>query len=172
MKKNIIYSLSLFLLLSLSACNQWLEVEPKTEIKSDKMFENETGFRDALIGCYMMMADSTLYGRESTVCFFDVLAQQYDMATNNPYNNLKQYRYESYTGTIDGIWQKTYRIIANLNALLEVSDEKKAILPLTASSKEKPSVCGLSCTLNCCAYSAGEIWRTSLPTWTSFPSLT
>lgn len=48
MKKNIIYSLSLFLLLSLSACNQWLEVEPKTEIKSDKMFENETGFRDAL----------------------------------------------------------------------------------------------------------------------------
>ena len=125
MKKNIIYSLSLFLLLSLSACNQWLEVEPKTEIKSDKMFENETGFRDALIGCYMMMADSTLYGRESTVCFFDVLAQQYDMATNNPYNNLKQYRYESYTGTIDGIWQKTYRIIANLNALLEVSDEKK-----------------------------------------------
>ena len=62
MKKNIIYSLSLFLLLSLSACNQWLEVEPKTEIKSDKMFENETGFRDALIGCYMMMADSTLYG--------------------------------------------------------------------------------------------------------------
>lgn len=69
MKKNIIYSLSLFLLLSLSACNQWLEVEPKTEIKSDKMFENETGFRDALIGCYMMMADSTLYGRESTVCF-------------------------------------------------------------------------------------------------------
>lgn len=105
---------------------------------------------------------------------FDVLAQQYDMATNNPYNNLKQYRYESYTGTIDGIWQKTYRIIANLNALLEVSDEKRpsCIPPLTASSKEKPSVCGLSCTLNCCAYSAGEIWRTSLPTWTSFPSLT
>ena len=99
MKKNIIYSLSLFLLLSLSACNQWLEVEPKTEIKSDKMFENETGFRDALIGCYMMMADSTLYGRESTVCFFDVLAQQYDMATNNPYNNLKQYRYESSSPT-------------------------------------------------------------------------
>ena len=166
MKKNIIYSLSLFLLLSLSACNQWLEVEPKTEIKSDKMFENETGFRDALIGCYMMMADSTLYGRESTVCFFDVLAQQYDMATNNPYNNLKQYRYESYTGTIDGIWQKTYRIIANLKK------RPSCIPPLSASSKEKPSVCGLSCTLNCCAYSAGEIWRTSLPTWTSFPSLT
>lgn len=143
MKKNIIYSLSLFLLLSLSACNQWLEVEPKTEIKSDKMFENETGFRDALIGCYMMMADSTLYGRESTVCFFDVLAQQYDMATNNPYNNLKQYRYESYTGTIDGIWQKTYRIIANLNALLEVSDEKKAILHPTTYGIIKGEAIGL-----------------------------
>ena len=143
MKKNIIYSLSLFLLLSLSACNQWLEVEPKTEIKSDKMFENETGFRDALIGCYMMMADSTLYGRESTVCFFDVLAQQYDMATNNPYTNLKQYRYESYTGTIDGIWQKTYRIIANLNALLEVSDEKKAILHPTTYGIIKGEAIGL-----------------------------
>ena len=143
MKKNIIYSLSLFLLLSLSACNQWLGVEPKTEIKSDKMFENETGFRDALIGCYMMMADSTLYGRESTVCFFDVLAQQYDMATNNPYNNLKQYRYESYTGTIDGIWQKTYRIIANLNALLEVSDEKKAILHPTTYGIIKGEAIGL-----------------------------
>ena len=74
---------------------------------------------------------------------FDVLAQQYDMATNNPYNNLKQYRYESYTGTIDGIWQKTYRIIANLNALLEVSDEKKAILHPTTYGIIKGEAIGL-----------------------------
>ena len=72
-----------------------------------------------------------------------MLAQQYDMATNNPYKNLKQYRYESYTGTIDGIWQKTYRIIANLNALLEVSDEKKAILHPTTYGIIKGEAIGL-----------------------------
>ena len=65
------------------------------------------------------------------------------MATNNPYNNLKQYRYESYTGTIDGIWQKTCRIIANLNALLEVSDEKKAILHPTTYGIIKGEAIGL-----------------------------
>ncbi len=40
------------MLMSLSACNNWLDVSPKTELKAEDMFATEAGFRDALIGVY------------------------------------------------------------------------------------------------------------------------
>ena len=60
-------------LAGLTGCQDWLDVQPKTEIKQDKMFETESGFKDALIGAYMLMTDSMTNGREMTVTFLDVL---------------------------------------------------------------------------------------------------
>lgn len=138
--RYIAFILSVFIL---SSCNDWLEVEPKTEIKSNKMFENETGFRDALTGCYLQMTEPSLYGRENTICFFDVLAHQYEMETTNPYNRLLEYRYENYSSTIDAIWTGTYKIIANLNMLIEMLEEKGDILPPTSYAVIKGEAYGL-----------------------------
>lgn len=144
MKKNYI-CLLLLGILGLVSCNSWLEVEPKTEIKSDKMFETENGFKEALVGCYMLMADSALYGREMTVCSFEVMAQQYSMDQTNEYEGLADYNYEAanYTSKFDAMWQKMYRIIANLNALIEVIDEKKDILHPTTYGIIKGEAIGL-----------------------------
>lgn len=143
MKKGIIYSGILSFCVLLSSCNSWLDVEPKTEIKGDKMFENESGFKDALIGCYMLMAESSLYGKEMTVCFLDVLAQQYELTTSNNYKNASEYNYENTTSIVDGIWQKTYRIIANINYLLEMLEERKDILHPTNYAIIKGEAIGL-----------------------------
>ena len=62
------------LISSFSSCSDWLDVEPKTEIKSDIMFESESGFKDAIIGCYILMSNSSLYGKELTSGFMDVIA--------------------------------------------------------------------------------------------------
>ena len=48
MKTIIKISLVLFTSLSMS-CSGWLDVEPKTEVKSDIMFESESGFKDAIV---------------------------------------------------------------------------------------------------------------------------
>ena len=120
------------MLLSLCGCNDWLNVEPKTEIKADKMFENETGYKNALIGAYLMMTDASLYGKEMTIGMFDVMAQQYEMDESNSYKSIRDYNYENNAFRIDGIWNKTYRIIANLNHIIEKLEDGKSFMHPTA----------------------------------------
>lgn len=124
--KNILPALTAVILFC--SCQDWLDIQPKTEIKQDKMFETESGFKDALIGAYMMMTDSMTYGREMNITFMDVLGQQYELLNNNKYYYAKFYDYVRFQSTIDNIWIKNYRTIANLNALLEALETKKSIL--------------------------------------------
>ena len=49
---------------SISSCSDCLDVQPKTAIPADKLFETESGFRDALTGFYLKMTDIGLYGKE------------------------------------------------------------------------------------------------------------
>lgn len=72
MKTFLYISLVGFLTFSFCSCSEWLDVQPKTEVKQDKMFESESGFKDALIGCYMLMGESSLYGQELTYTFLEV----------------------------------------------------------------------------------------------------
>ena len=49
MKKDVILLLLVFLTVS---CNDWLDIEPKSQIDKDKLFSDETGFQNALNGIY------------------------------------------------------------------------------------------------------------------------
>lgn len=60
MKHSLYMSLAAGLAFTISSCSNWLDVQPKTEVKQDKMFETESGFKDALVGCYMLMGDASL----------------------------------------------------------------------------------------------------------------
>lgn len=41
------------MLLCITSCEKWLDVNPKSEIKADKLFDTEAGFKDALTGLYI-----------------------------------------------------------------------------------------------------------------------
>ena len=53
MGNKILYTVLGLTLLVLSACNDWLNVSPKEEVKVDENFEPEAGFKEPLPGCYM-----------------------------------------------------------------------------------------------------------------------
>jgi len=130
--KNRISSviLLLFLLLSATSCKKWLDVQPRTKVKSDVLLESEQGYKDALIGCYSLMKSQSLYGRELTFGFADVIAQQYDTYNNSIYNNVSQFKYITEApvrSQIDNIWKGLYNTIANVNNVLDHIDEDKAI---------------------------------------------
>lgn len=55
MRNKILYTVLGLALLALSACSDWLDVSPKEEVKVDENFEHESGFREALAGCYMLL---------------------------------------------------------------------------------------------------------------------
>ena len=70
MKKLINKSIILSLFLALTACNDWLNVSPKTDMKAEDLFSTEAGFRDALIGVYALMATDNLYGKNLSIWMF------------------------------------------------------------------------------------------------------
>lgn len=117
---------------TLTACNKWLDVQPKTTMKTDVLFTTQSGFRDALTGIYSNMTIASSYGTELTFGFADVLAQAYDnvpTSLTHTYFNAVAYDYTESTEEtrIAGIWKQAYKSITNANILLSYIDDKKKV---------------------------------------------
>ena len=73
MKRTIYYMIIGYLLLG-TGCSDWLSVNPKDKVEQKEMFSDENGFKNALIGNYIMLKDSKLYGKTLTMEFCENLA--------------------------------------------------------------------------------------------------
>lgn len=131
--KRHIYIINIIALaaLSFSSCNGWFDVQPKTEIKEEKLFSNANGFRSALTGVYTSMAGQSLYGSELTMSFLDVLAQYYDLPNNTfSYYNAQHYKYgeDNVKSTCLQVWSNMYTAIANANNVIAHVDQDTEVL--------------------------------------------
>lgn len=129
MKKYSLNIIGIMLLLSLSACNDWLDVEPSDQVSGEKLFESGDGFRNALNGIYISMSSPELYGRELSWGLASVLSQTYDdkdMAKSKAYGSAIKYEYgEAEIKTVlESIWSKGYNAIANCNKLISEAEAK------------------------------------------------
>lgn len=130
MKKLNNYIMMGLIALSLvsSGCNDWLDVNPKSEIKAEDLFEKESGFREALFGVYTKMSANALYGGNLTMSFLDVLAQNYSInLEEQPFYYASIYDYDYEQGRINSIWNNMYNSIANCNNLLENLEGKEEL---------------------------------------------
>lgn len=107
--------------ISLSSCNDWLDVSPKSQIQEDDHFSYEGGYRDQLIGVYTNMSSQSMYGLNMGIGFTEVLSQNYDINTNGIWRYPSEYDYTNTAceGIINTIWNKCYNSIANLNLILQ-----------------------------------------------------
>lgn len=133
--RKVISILCLGVTLTCVSCESWLDVQPKSEIKWDMMFETEQGFKDALLGCYAGMSERNVYGAEMTCTFVEALAQQYfaPSETGTDYQLAFKYGYTSTTFTkyTDAIWAKLYNILANVNSVIEATEVKGDVMTPT-----------------------------------------
>ena len=147
MKRMLKYIIASSLLLMFSGCNDWLDVQPKSEIRSDIQFETEGGFKDALIGVYLGLTEDALYAKDLTWHFVDILAQQYPLHSLSTNIGIKNYEYTSTTvmPRIENIWLKAYNAIANINNELEYLRRKRVfwIRSIMLLLKANCWVCGL-----------------------------
>lgn len=118
---------TIFVALCISSCSNWLDVEPKTNVREERLFSDEQGFKEALTGAYILASSPSLYGKELTYGFLDQLAQRYinpvnvdlviDVTSPTFYDfGLTTLQSKNYT---NAIWSQSYNIIANLNNLIE-----------------------------------------------------
>ncbi|MEG2790946.1 MAG: RagB/SusD family nutrient uptake outer membrane protein [Odoribacter sp.] len=109
----------------MSACSNWLDVQPKTTVNEEQLFSREMGFKEALTGIYMQMASPSMYGRTLTYGFIDHLAQRY-----NDQDNKDLYTFPSGAneGYINEIWSRSYNILANINNFLSWLERSPEVL--------------------------------------------
>ena len=122
--KKIIIIIALFL--SLTSCNEWLDIQPELEIRGEKMFETEQGYKDVLTGVYVRMASSSLYGLSTTMQLPEFMAQHWDVRSDLE-THLSDFDFTQTDSEakLETIWVQYYQCIVNLNSILEKIDENE-----------------------------------------------
>lgn len=124
--------LGLFGFFSLTSCEpEWLEETTSLQIRAEEQFKSEEGYKDALIGVYIGMTSPNLYAKDLTWNLVDILGQQHaDLPGLALYSDVQQFEYRTNLSTpqIDGIWQKAYNTIANINIALDYMDQNSEVL--------------------------------------------
>lgn len=126
MRKRYHVLIGMFVVLFCS-CNNWLDVRPRNEMKEDDLYALEDGFKSALNGVYIQLADVTLYGKTTTLYLPELLDGHYDV---------KGYRtwVESYVSSFDyenadveniiaSMWKNYYQSIGHVNTILKNMEE-------------------------------------------------
>lgn len=119
MKKIIELSLVLTVVLSLSACNQWLDIPPKGQVDAKELLTDVKGYNAAINGVYSIMTSNALYGKEMTYGVMDVYAQYWKIAPSHLYAKAVNYERDYTISYSNGFWSEMYRAIGQCNQILE-----------------------------------------------------
>jgi hypothetical protein len=130
--KYITYLLIPVLFVLGSGCKKWLDIQPKTDIREKELFTTESGFKDALIGVYQLMATKAAYGEIMTMTFMDALGQRYSISSTSHefyYAARYDYTHQATKNNISAIWSTLYNAIANVdNVLMQIDGNKQIFL--------------------------------------------
>ena len=111
----------------------WLEVSPSNEVNEEDLFAKGSGYRNALNGIYLNMSDNSLYGRNLSYGFIEVLGHQYlpeHLKNTGSYYKTYQFLYDDtdVKSFISAMWSKGYNVIASCNNLIHNISEADAML--------------------------------------------
>ena len=114
-------------LIAFTSCNDWLNVQPHSQIEDTELFTTESGFKEALAGIYSSMVSTSTYAKEMTYGFIGILGQEWDYYSSAQYDAAATYDYDASipTNYINSIWKNNYSGIANANNLLAHIDENE-----------------------------------------------
>ena len=106
-----------------SGCNKWLDVKPSDQITDKTLFQDGSGFRNALNGIYQQVSAPELYGRELSWGLNSIIAQDYNPVTaalTTTHLRIAEYKFTEsvVTPVVSSIWAKSFTAIANCNKLL------------------------------------------------------
>ncbi len=127
MKKNIKIYLISFCIILLGSCNDYLDVTPQGQLDRNLTFEKQQGFIDAINGVYIALSSDYLFGHQLTYGVIEKLARNHAITYADPISSFN-YKHSNVVGTFDQIWEKLYNVVANINSILDVIDDKKDLL--------------------------------------------
>ncbi len=129
------YIITVLASITLASCNDWLDVEPSSEVDKGQMFKNEDGYADAMAGVYVNMTSDNLYGKNMTWYAVELMGGGATamFGDNTTYMDFEfhpdaAYFSESLRNSLcDNIWNEGYNTIANINAILSEIDSNQGV---------------------------------------------
>jgi hypothetical protein len=120
--------LAIIVVFAFSSCEDYLDVNPKTEVKSEILLSDEQGFMDALTGAYISMKKESLYGKSMTMTTMEQLLSNWDYNVNTVESKLAYFELDdsNIEARFSAIYGSAYNVIAQVNTILEVIDQKNA----------------------------------------------
>lgn len=116
----------------MTSCDRWLDIEPSDRQTEVSLFKTKSGFYQAINGVYNNIASNSLYGKNLSYEFLEIMTQRYKInASNNElYREMakQNYSYEELSDVIDDIWKTAYFTILNVNKILYNIDKNKGLL--------------------------------------------
>lgn len=129
MKRYIFLVLSVVLLAT--SCDDWLDVRGENIQKENDQYENYKGFRDALTGCYMAMADADAYGQKLTMSTVESMANLWYYSPTEEKSETEMwclgmhlYDKDNARPAIKAIYAKLFHVVTSANVLLKNIEEK------------------------------------------------
>lgn len=129
--KGIYITILTIVTLSVSSCSNWLDVQPKTSIPGDELFNTESGFKDVLTGFYIKMGSTKLYAGDLTYGYIETLAGNYDNYPEHVGIKWQEliWDYSNYfESKKNGIYADMYNLIANINNFLKYLEQNRRVL--------------------------------------------
>lgn len=140
MNFNIKYiACAMALTASLSSCNDWLDVEPSTELDASTQFATASGTADALAGIYINMTSNNLYGKNLTWYMLELaggsgismFGDNSDIQSFCFHPEASSYDVSTRNALVDKIWSEGYNTIANVNSMIAQIEKHKGAYDAT-----------------------------------------
>lgn len=115
------------LLIACIGCSDWLDVNPRMEVREEQQFDSEEGFKNVLTGTYMQLASSNLYGQYLTMKYTELMAQHWKADENTINGSFQSFQFDLVEAEILAMWKAYYESIANLNLILKNIDRSEKL---------------------------------------------
>lgn len=119
-------TLIIFGALVFTGCKKWLDVKPEGQSTKDDQFKTQKGFRDALTGAYLDLKSNDAYGAAMVWTTIEYMARNWDVSNINFTGPIAltnaNYSDANARASLDAIYAKEYKIVADVNSILEKID--------------------------------------------------
>ena len=135
LKRTLYIVVAAATLLMMGSCSDWLNYTPKDKQSEEQQFATKSGIYAAVNGIYNQMSGSSLYGKNLSYEFIDILGQRYEVNQTDETGYAKycralvgyDYSQEGVESTIATIWSNAYQVIMNVNVVLKNLDADQAV---------------------------------------------
>lgn len=107
-------------MISITSCDDFLDITPDGQVKRDELLSTQEGIEDALYGTYSQLRSNSLYGQELSFSYLEIMAQTLVCKGNKSIEALNKYDYEfsEVESMFSSVWTEMYKNISNVNSVL------------------------------------------------------